>query len=175
MTANAALIETALSSGAQPPEAQGVPATEDPALPPTEEVVIPAEVLPPATGDGTRLRRVATNCRQGPGAAFKSIYGMPVGQVAKVVAKNSYSGYWIIESPRAERADLLVMGSIRPITGDTASLKDVVTPTSVTTLKQPQPRPPVQAQQPPTQPRLAPAVASCTDPAASNYNSAATQ
>ncbi len=135
VTANAALIETALASGTLPPEAQGVPATEDPALPPTEEVVIPAEVLPPAVGDVTVTVSVATNCRQGPGTAFASVYGMPVGQVAKVVAKNSYSGYWIIEIPGQNGQTCWLWGQYATINGDTASLKDVVTPTSVATKK----------------------------------------
>ena len=130
VTANAALIETALASGAQPPEAQGLSATEDPALPPTEELVIPAAVLPPATGDVTVTVSVATNCRQGPGAAFKSIYGMPVGQVAKVVAKNSYSGYWIIEIPGQAGQNCWLWGQYAVINGDTSKLKEVVTPTS---------------------------------------------
>jgi hypothetical protein len=175
VTANAALIETALASGAQPPEAQGVPATEDPALPLTEEVVIPAAVLPPAVGDVTVTVSVATNCRQGPGAAFKSIYGMPVGQVAKVVAKNSYSGYWIIEIPGQNGQTCWLWGQYATITGDTASLKDVVTPTSVATLKPTATKTPsASATATSTTAAGAPAVAGCTDPAASNYNSAAT-
>ncbi len=135
VTANAAMIETALASGELPPEAQGVPATEDPALPPTEEVVIPAAVLPPAVGDVTVTVSVATNCRQGPGTAFANVYGMPVGQVAKVVAKNSYSGYWIIEIPGQNGKTCWLWGQYATINGDTASLKDVVTPTSAATQK----------------------------------------
>ena len=135
VTANAAMIETALASGELPPEAQGLPATEDPALPPTEEVVIPAAVLPPAVGDVTVTVSVATNCRQGPGTAFANVYGMPVGQVAKVVAKNSYSGYWIIEIPGQNGKTCWLWGQYATINGDTATLKDVVTPTSVATQK----------------------------------------
>jgi hypothetical protein len=135
VTANAALIETALASGELPPEAQGLPGTEDPALPLTEEVVIPAAVLPPAVGDVTVTVSVSTNCRQGPGTAFASVYGMPVGQVAKVVAKNSYSGYWIIEIPGQNGKTCWLWGQYATINGDTASLKDVVTPTSAATQK----------------------------------------
>lgn len=102
---------------------------------PTEEVVIPAAVLPPAVGDVTVTVSVATNCRQGPGTAFASVYGMPVGQVAKVVAKNSYSGYWIIEIPGQNGQTCWLWGQYATINGDTASLKDVVTPTSVATKK----------------------------------------
>ena len=130
VTANAALIETAMASGQLPPDAQNLPATEDPALLPTEEVVIPAEVLPPVSGDVTVTVSVATNCRVGPGTAFKSIYGMPVGQVAKVIAKNSYSGYWIIEIPGQNGQTCWLWGQYATINGDTSALKEVVTPTS---------------------------------------------
>lgn len=171
VTANAALIETALASGELPTEAQGVPATDDPALPLTEEVVIPAAVLPPAVGDVTVTVSVATNCRQGPSAAFTSVYGMPVGQVAKVVAKNSYSGYWIIEIPGQNGKTCWLWGQYATINGDTASLKDVVTPTSVATLK---PTATVTATITATQSASSGAIAGCTDPTASNYNSAAT-
>ena len=97
---------------------------------PTEEVVIPAEVLPPSVGDVTVTVSVATNCRVGPGTAFKSIYGMPVGQVAKVIAKNSYSGYWIIEIPGQNGQTCWLWGQYATINGDTSALKEVVTPTS---------------------------------------------
>ncbi|MBN8658679.1 MAG: hypothetical protein J0M11_23280 [Anaerolineae bacterium] len=171
ITANAAAIETALASGQLPPEAQGLPATEDPALPPTEEIVIPAEVLPPAVGDVTVTVSVATNCRQGPGTAFKSIYGMPVGQVAKVVAKNSYSGYWIIEIPGQNGQTCWLWGQYATISGDTASLKDVVTPTSVST-NTPTATATLKATLTPTITSTS-AVTGCTNPNATNYNPAA--
>ena len=139
--------------------------------PPTEEVVIPAALLPPAVGDVTVTVSVATNCRQGPSAAFASLYGMPVGQVAKVVAKNSYSGYWIIEIPGQNGQTCWLWGQYATINGDTASLKDVVTPTSVATLK---PTATKTATPTLTQSASSGAIAGCTDPTASNYNSAAT-
>ena len=99
-------------------------------VPATEEVVIPAEVLPPATGDVTVTVTTATNCRTGPGQNFKIVYGMPIGQVAKVVAKNSYSGYWIIEIPGQTGQNCWLWGQYAVINGDTSTLKEVVTPTS---------------------------------------------
>ena len=140
-------------------------------VPATEEVVIPAEVLPPATGDVTVTVSVATNCRQGPGTAFASIYGMPVGQVAKVVAKNSYSGYWIIEIPGQNGQTCWLWGQYATINGDTAGLKDVVTPTSVATKT---PLPTITPTITNTVAAGAPAVAGCTSSTASNYNPAAT-
>ena len=142
--------------------------------PPTEEAVIPAAVLPPAVGDVTVTVSVATNCRQGPGAAFKSIYGMPVGQVAKVVAKNSYSGYWIIEIPGQNGQTCWLWGQYTTITGDTASLKDVVTPTSAATQKPTATKTPSASATATTSSSGPQAVTGCTNSAASNYNSAAT-
>ncbi len=139
--------------------------------PPTEEAVVPAAVLPPATGDVTVTVSVATNCRQGPGTAFASIYGMPVGQVAKVVAKNSYSGYWIIEIPGQAGQTCWLWGQYATINGDMAGLKDVVTPTSVATNT---PTATIAPTITNTVAAAAPAVAGCTDSTASNYNSAAT-
>jgi len=50
--------------------------------------------------------------------------------VAKVFAKNSYTGYWIIEIPGQAGQTCWLWGQYATISGDTAALKDVVTPTS---------------------------------------------
>lgn len=132
ITAQALLIE----GGGQPAAGQDpaqqvivVTATTEGGAPANEQVV-PAQVLPPATGDVTVTVTTATNCRSGPGQNFKIIYGMPVGQVAKVVAKNSYSGYWIIEIPGQAGQTCWLWGQYAVINGDTSTLKEVVTPTS---------------------------------------------
>ncbi|MBC7875997.1 MAG: SH3 domain-containing protein [Anaerolineales bacterium] len=134
----------------------------------TEEVVVPAPVVQVTVPVGavTVTVSVATNCRQGPSSSFANVYGMPVGQVAKVVAKNTYSGYWIIEIPNKNGQTCWLWGQYATVTGDTASLTNVVTPTSVATKK-------------PTTTITATlsssgAIAGCTDSTASNYNSAAT-
>ncbi len=151
----------------QPGDAQSAP--------PTEEAVIPAAVLPPATGDVTVTVSATTNCRTGPSTAFASIYGMPVGQVAKVVAKNSYSGYWIIEIPGQNGRTCWLWGKYATISGDTASLKDVVTPTSAATLTPTATNTSIAiATVTVTASATSPAVTGCTNPAAGNYNSAAT-
>ncbi|MBE7432745.1 MAG: hypothetical protein HS100_02410 [Anaerolineales bacterium] len=170
ITANAAILEAAGQPGTEEP----LPLEGDVA-PPADEVVIPAQVLPPATGDVTVTVSVATNCRLGPGQNFASVYGMPVGQVAKVVAKNSYSGYWIIEIPGQNGQTCWLWGQYATISGDSANLKDVVTPTSAATQKPTATNTPsASATATSTTSAGAPAVAGCTDPAASNYNSAAT-
>ena len=98
--------------------------------PPSNEQVNPAQVLPPATGAVTVTVTTATNCRTGPGQNFNIVYGMPIGQVAKVVAKNSYSGYWIIEIPGQNGQTCWLWGQYAVINGDMSTLKEVVTPTS---------------------------------------------
>jgi len=133
ITAQAALLQ----QGGQPPVENPVQeqvvvvvtATGEGGAPPAEQVQ-PAQVLPPATGDVTVTVTTATNCRTGPGQNFKIVYGMPVGQVAKVVAKNSYSGYWIIEIPGQAGQNCWLWGQYAVINGDTSTLKEVVTPTS---------------------------------------------
>ncbi len=134
ITAQAALLQ----GGGQPPAVQDpaqqvvivVTATPAGGAAASTEQVQPAQVLPPAAGAVTVTVTTATNCRSGPGQNFKIIYGMPVGQVAKVVAKNTYSGYWIIEIPGQTGQTCWLWGQYAVINGDTATLKEVVTPTS---------------------------------------------
>ena len=131
ITAQAALLQQG-GQPAQDPAQQVivvVTATPEGGVAPTEQVQA-AQVLPPATGDVTVTVTTATNCRTGPGQNFKIVYGMPVGQVAKVVAKNSYSGYWIIEIPGQAGQTCWLWGQYAVINGDTSTLKEVVTPTS---------------------------------------------
>ena len=137
MTANALIIEQAGQPVQTEPPAQEqivvvVTATGEAgaAAPPPNEQVNPAQVLPPAAGDVTVTVTTATNCRKGPGQNFGIVYGMPVGQVAKVIAKNSYSGYWIIEIPGQAGQTCWLWGQYAVINGDTSTLKEVVTPTS---------------------------------------------
>jgi hypothetical protein len=116
-------------------------------------------------GDVTVTVSVATNCRLGPDQNFASVYGMPVGQVAKVVAKNSYSGYWIIEIPGQNGQTCWLWGQYATVTGDTAALNNVVTPTSVATATKIATA---------TSTPAPGAIAGCTGSTATNYNPAAT-
>ena len=172
ITAQAQLLEQAGQPATDIPVQQTILITATPdaaGAPPTEEVVVPAAVLPPATGAVTVTVSVATNCRSGPGQSFASLYGMPVGQVAKVVAKNTTTGYWIIEIPGQSGKTCWLWGQYATVTGDTATLNNVVTPTSVATLK------PTTTTTPTiTATTASGAIAGCTDSTASNYNSAAT-
>ncbi len=146
-----------------------ITATADGSASATPEAVVPAAVLPPATGAVTVTVSTATNCRSGPGQSFANLYGMPVGQVAKVVAKNTYSGYWIIEIPGQNGKTCWLWGQYATVTGDTASLNNVVTPTSAATKT-----PTATSTATITSTVASGAIAGCTDPTASNYNSAAT-
>lgn len=161
-----------------------VTATADGSASATPEAVIPAAVLPPATGPVTVTVSIATNCRSGPGQSFTSLYGMPVGQVAKVIAKNTTTGYWIIEIPGQNGKSCWLWGQYATVTGDTASLNNVVTPTSAPRTVTPTKTvtATVTANKQSTSTSTATitstvasgAIAGCTDSIASNYNSAAT-
>lgn len=133
ITAQAAMLQQGEQPAAVQDPAQQVvvvvTATPEAGAASTEQVQ-PAQVLPPATGDVTVTVSTATNCRTGPGQNFKIVYGMPVGQVAKVVARNSFSGYWIIDVPGQAGQTCWLWGQYAVINGDTSTLKEVVTPTS---------------------------------------------
>lgn len=141
-TANAALIETALASGAQPPADLAQPNAVEPAPagieapPATEELSNPAEssATPTISQSGvTVVVSVATNCRKGPGQAYESVYGLPVGVTGKVVGKNtSVPNYWVIEIPNTNGGTCWLWGQYATVTGDTNTLKVVAVPATPT-------------------------------------------
>jgi len=73
----------------------------------------------------------ATNCRTGPGQAYGISYGLPVGQAAEVVGKNSSTNYWIIKIPNGAGTCWL-WGQYATVTGDTGSLPTVAIPPTPT-------------------------------------------
>ncbi|HNB40787.1 MAG TPA: hypothetical protein PLG52_04760 [Anaerolineales bacterium] len=143
VTANAALIETAMASGAQPPADAGQPAGVDQppaavdAPPPTEDPnnasLNTATPTVSSTNGTTVTVSIATNCRTGPGQAYPSIYGLPVGVVGKVVGNNpSVSNYWVIEIPNSGGGTCWLWGQYATVTGDTNTLKVVAVPATPT-------------------------------------------
>lgn len=143
VTANAALIETALASGAQPPADLAQPNAVEPAPagneapPATEELSNPAEssATPTISSQSgvTVVVSVATNCRKGPGQAYESVYGLPVGVTGKVVGKNtSVPNYWVIEIPNTNGGTCWLWGQYATVTGDTNTLKIVAVPATPT-------------------------------------------
>ena len=142
VTANAALIETALASGAQPPADLAQPNAVEPAPagneapPATEELSNPAESSATPTisqSEVTVVVSVATNCRKGPGQAYESVYGLPVGVTGKVVGKNtSVPNYWVIEIPNTNGGTCWLWGQYATVTGDTNTLKVVAVPATPT-------------------------------------------
>lgn len=152
ITANAALIETALASGELPPADLAQPNTVEPAPagneapPPTEELVNPAAnpATPTVTSTNgvTVVVSVDTNCRTGPGQAYPSIYGLPVGVIGKVVGKNSsVPNYWVIEVPNSNGGTCWLWGQYATVTGDTNTLKVVAVPATPTLTKTNTPKP----------------------------------
>ncbi|HMV28112.1 MAG TPA: hypothetical protein PKE23_01920 [Anaerolineales bacterium] len=143
VTANAALIETAMASGVQPPADAGQPAGVDQppaavdAPPPTEDPnnasLNTATPTVSSTNGTTVTVSIATNCRTGPGQAYPSIYGLPVGVVGKVVGNNpSVSNYWVIEIPNSGGGTCWLWGQYATVTGDTNTLKVVAVPATPT-------------------------------------------
>lgn len=142
VTANAALIETALASGAQPPADLAQPNAVEPAPagieapPPTEEAVNASANTPTLTATPSGVIVVVsvdTNCRKGPGQAYESVYGLPVGVTGKVVGKNtSVPNYWVIEIPNTNGGTCWLWGQYATVTGDTNTLKVVAVPATPT-------------------------------------------
>jgi uncharacterized protein YraI len=146
VTANAALIETALASGELPPTEPDLPLVQEPAPagneapPPTEDLSNPSTSTATPTGSSSSgvvvVVSVATNCRTGPGQAYPSIYGLPVGVTGKVVGKNSsVPNYWVIEVPNSNGGTCWLWGQYATVTGDTNTLKVVAVPATPTPTK----------------------------------------
>ncbi len=108
-------------------------ATPDAALPPA-----PANAAPPS-GAPTVTVSIATNCRTGPGQAYPSIFGLPVGQIAEVVGKNTSTNYWIIKIPNGAGTCWL-WGQYATVTGDTSALPTVAIPPTPTPTITPTPK-----------------------------------
>ena len=108
-------------------------ATPDAALPPA-----PANAAPPS-GAPTLTVSTATNCRTGPGQAYASIFGLPVGQTAEVVGKNTSTNYWIIKIPNGAGTCWL-WGQYATVTGDTSTLPTVAIPPTPTPTITPTPK-----------------------------------
>jgi uncharacterized protein YraI len=107
-------------------------ATPDAALPP------PANAAPPS-GAPTVTVSTATNCRTGPGQAYPSIFGLPVGQIAEVVGKNTSTNYWIIKIPNGAGTCWL-WGQYATVTGDASALPTVAIPPTPTPTITPTPK-----------------------------------
>ena len=146
VTANAALIETAQAAGLVPPADSGQPNAVD--QPPAgNEAPLPTEdpnntsanTATPTVSSAngvTVVVSVDTNCRTGPGQAYPSVYGLPVGVIGKVVGKNpSVSNYWVIEIPNSNGGTCWLWGQYATVTGDTTSLKVVAVPATPTPTK----------------------------------------
>lgn len=143
VTANAALIETAMASGALPPADAGQPNAVEPAPagidapPPTEDPNnASANTATPTVSSANGVSvvvSVATNCRTGPGQAYPSVYGLPVNVTGKVVGNNpSVSNYWVIEIPNSNGGTCWLWGQYATVTGDTSGLKVFAVPATPT-------------------------------------------
>lgn len=144
ITAQALILEqalwTATPTGAQNQVIVVVTATADGAASATPEAALPppANAAPP-TGAPTVTVSTATNCRTGPGQAYASIFGLPVGQIAEVVGKNTSTNYWIIKIPNGNGTCWL-WGQYATVTGDASTLPTVAIPPTPTATITPTPK-----------------------------------
>ncbi len=144
ITAQALILEQAGWTATPTAAAQNqvivvVTATADGAASATPEAVLSAPVVAPATGAVTVAVSTATNCRTGPGQAYASIFGLPVGQTAEVVGKNTSTNYWIIKIPNGSGTCWL-WGQYATVTGDTSALPTVAIPPTPTPTITPTPK-----------------------------------
>ncbi len=136
ITAQALILEqagwTATPMAVQNQVVVVVTATADGAASATPEAALPppANAAPPS-GAPTVTVSTATNCRTGPGQAYPSIFGLPVGQIAEVVGKNTSTNYWIIKIPNGAGTCWL-WGQYATVTGDTSALPTVAIPPTPT-------------------------------------------
>lgn len=109
-----------------------VTSTPDPAL--ATATTNPAANIVPASTAASGAVTVTvsrnTNCRQGPGQGFDEVYALTPGVTAEVIAKNTYTNYWIIKIPDGSGRTCWLWGQYATVIGDTSKIVDVTTPTA---------------------------------------------
>jgi len=146
ITAQALILEQAGQTSTPTAAAQSqtivyVTATPEVAASATPEAVLPPATVnaPPSSNTTTVTVSSATNCRTGPGQGYANIYGLPVGQIAEVVGKNTSTNYWIIKIPNGNGTCWL-WGQYATVTGDTSALPTVAIPPTPTPTITPKPK-----------------------------------
>ncbi len=132
VTAQAIQIQGLTQTALAQPIIIVVTSTPDPVL--ATATTDPAANIVPAntTSSGAVTVTVSrnTNCRQGPGQGFDEVYALTPGMTAEVVAKNTYTNYWIIKIPDGSGRTCWLWGQYATVSGDTSTLADVTTPTA---------------------------------------------
>ena len=88
---------------------------------------IPTETQTPTLPPPVVSVSSTTNCRAGPGTAYKLITSILAGQVAEVAAKSEVEGYWYVVSPTNPDEYCWLWGEYASVQGDTTALT-IVTP-----------------------------------------------
>jgi len=122
--------QTAQALAAQPivivvtatPDPNNLAPTSDPAA-----IVAPSDT--PSPGVITVSVSQNTNCRLGPSQDFAEIGALGPGQTAEVIGKDTYDNYWVIKFPDSSGKTCWLWGQYATVSGDTAALPDVATPT----------------------------------------------
>ena len=113
-----------------PPAATPAPTqpSTDPAQPPTAtSTLIPTETLPPAPVLPMISVSRTTNCRTGPGRAYRLVSSLRPGEAAQVTGRSSVEGYWYITHPDPSEQPCWLWDQYATLQGNTASLP-VLTP-----------------------------------------------
>ena len=70
---------------------------------------------------------LATNCRSGPGSAYRFVMSLQPGQVAEVAARSTVENYWYIANPGQTDEHCWLWGEYATLEGDVSTLP-VLTP-----------------------------------------------
>jgi hypothetical protein len=89
-------------------------------------------VLSTASGNVTVSVSTNTWCNKGPGSIYDRVFILYVGQTAKVIGKDQYGSYWVIEKPNNPAVTCWLWGKYATITGDAGSLPVIPAPPTPT-------------------------------------------
>ena len=105
-----------------------VTATQMPSQTPSpSSTPIPTETQTPTPPLPVASVSSATNCRTGPGTAYKLVASILPGQVAEVAARSEVEGFWYVTNPANSDEYCWLWGEFATVEGDTSTLP-LVTP-----------------------------------------------
>lgn len=83
---------------------------------------IPTETHTPTPPPPVVSVSSASNCRAGPGTAYKLVTSILPGQVAEVAAQTEFEGYWYVANPTTPDEHCWLWGEYASVQGDTTAL-----------------------------------------------------
>jgi hypothetical protein len=91
-----------------------------------------APIVTTTTGNVSVTVSVNTWCNKGPGSVYDRVFIFYVGQTAKVIGKDQYGNYWVIEKPDNPAVTCWLWGKYATITGDPNTLPVIPAPPTPT-------------------------------------------